>query len=112
VLLIQAADVEKAIDIIGSLPGLEAVLGIETAAARFRLMASRIGDLVVIPDIDTVFGDLPDETEALDASYQSHGSLYEMDVPLLFLKPEGKYPDSEELKVNLDLTRFLYRQVL
>ena len=108
VYLNQAADAAKAINVITSLPGVEAVLDRETAAARFRLMASRIGDLVVIPDIDTVFGDLPDETEALDPSYRSHGSLYEMDVPLLFFNPEGKHPDPEALNVNLDLTRILY----
>ncbi len=109
VYLNQTRDAAKAIDIIGSLPGVELVLDRQTAATRFRLMASRIGDLVVIPDIDTVFGDLPEETEVLDASYRSHGSLYEMDIPLLFFNPEGKYPDPEELNVNLDLTRILFQ---
>lgn len=102
-------DAGKAMEIIGGLQGVEAVLDRKTAAARFRLMASRLGDLVVLPDIDTVFGDLEGEFEDLEAAYRSHGSLYEMDIPLLFFNPEGRCPDPGELNFNLDLTRFLYR---
>ena len=59
--------------------------------------------------VDTVFGDLEGESEDLDAAYRSHGSLYELDIPLLFFNPEGCCPDLAELNFNLDLTRFLYR---
>jgi phosphonoacetate hydrolase len=101
-------ETDRAMRVILSLKGVEEVLDRETAAVRFKLMASRIGDLVVIPDIDTVFGDLPEEFEKLEPTYRSHGSLYEMDVPLLIFNAYGKYPDPEELQFNFDLTRLLF----
>ena len=39
------------------------------AVRRFHLMASRIGDLIVLGDRDTVFGELDAESEALPAEY-------------------------------------------
>jgi phosphonoacetate hydrolase len=101
-------DAEKAVEIISDLEGVEEVIDRRTAAVRFRLMPSRIGDLVVLPDIDTVFGDLPLESEKLAPDYRSHGSLYEMDVPLLYFDPAGEYPGSSRINRNLDLTRVLF----
>jgi hypothetical protein len=71
-------------------------------------MPDRIGDLVVLPDIDTVFGDLPGESEALEPGYRSHGSLYEMEVPLVYFDPAGDLPDPGRIEHNLDLTRSLF----
>ena len=89
------------------LAGIETVLDGGMAADKFSLMSSRIGDLVVIPDIDTVFGDLEDESIALPPEYRSHGSLYEMEIPLLIYNRDGIYPKYRELNYNLDLTRYL-----
>jgi phosphonoacetate hydrolase len=105
----HSRDAEKAVEIISNLEGVEEVIDRRTAAGRFRLMPSRIGDLVVLPDIDTVFGDLPVESEGLAPDYRSHGSLYEMDVPLLYFDPAGEYPDSSRINRNLDLTRELFK---
>ena len=68
-----------------ALPGIEAVLTRGDAARRFRLYRRRIGDLVVLGDVSTVFGDLPPgtESEALPVTYRSHGSLHERRVPLV-----------------------------
>jgi phosphonoacetate hydrolase len=68
-----------------ALPGIEAVLTRDDAARKFRLHPGRIGDLVVLGDISTVFGDLPPGTESqtLPAAYRSHGSLHERHVPLI-----------------------------
>jgi len=101
-------EADRAKGIILGLKGVQEVLDRAAAAARFRLMASRIGDLVVIPDIDTVFGDLPEEIENLKSTYRSHGSLYEMDIPLLMFDADGKYPDPAALQYNFDLTRLLF----
>jgi phosphonoacetate hydrolase len=60
------------------------------------------------PDIDTVFGDLPAEAENLEAGYRSHGSLYEMEVPLVYFDPAGDYPHPGRIDHNLDLTRSLF----
>jgi phosphonoacetate hydrolase len=100
---------EEAIELIKTLDGVEDVLDRQTAAARFKLMASRIGDSVVLPDIDTVFGDLPTESEQLDQAYRSHGSLHEMDIPLLLFNPKGAYPNPDDIQHNIDLTRLLFQ---
>lgn len=64
-------------------PGIEAVLSRGDAAGRFRLHPGRIGDLMVLGDVSTVFGDLPPgiESDALPVDYRSHGSLHERRVP-------------------------------
>jgi phosphonoacetate hydrolase len=99
----------QAIGTIMNIEGVEDVLTREEAASRFHLMPERIGDLVVIPDRDTVFGDLEEEFEVLDPNYRSHGSLYEKDIPLLIYDAKGEMPPPEEFQKNLDLTRMLYR---
>jgi len=70
---------------LAALPGIEAVYTRGDAARKFRLHPGRIGDLVVLGDVSTVFGDLPSgtESEALPATYRSHGSLHEQRVPLV-----------------------------
>jgi phosphonoacetate hydrolase len=50
-------DVGRAIEILRGLPGVEEVLSRDEAAARFRLMPERIGELMVLGDRDTVFGE-------------------------------------------------------
>jgi phosphonoacetate hydrolase len=71
---------------IGSLKGIEVVLGREEAAKRFELPPERIGDLVVVSTRHVVIGtskarhDLSGLTEPL----RSHGGISEQKVPLLF----------------------------
>jgi phosphonoacetate hydrolase len=71
-------------------------------------MPSRLGDLVVLPDKHTVFGDLPGKMEILASTYRSHGSLYEMDIPLLLHDPNHDRPAADDITVNLDQTRRLF----
>lgn len=101
------ADTKTAIKIIKRLDGVEEVLTREAAATRFQLMPERIGELVVIGDIDTVFGETSATLEVLESGYRSHGSLHEMDVPLIIYNQSGVLPPSEEFRGNADLTRFL-----
>ena len=72
-------------------------------------MASRIGDLVVLGDKDTVFGELEAESEELPATFRTHGSLHESDVPLVIYNARGELPKANALRNNFDLTRHLYR---
>ena len=58
VYLNRPADTDKAIALLHGLEGVEWVMTREQAARIFRLMPSRIGDLVVLGDRDTVFGNL------------------------------------------------------
>jgi phosphonoacetate hydrolase len=108
VYLTEPGDREPALDIIMRLAGVEMVLDASEAARRFSLMPGRVGDLVVIPDRDTVFGDMPEEYKELPAEYRSHGSLYEMDIPLLLYNFQGPAPRYRQINYNLDLTRHLY----
>jgi phosphonoacetate hydrolase len=70
-------------------------------------MASRIGDLIVLGDADTVFGELDGPSERLPPEYRAHGSLHEMDVPLLIYNAQAKLA-AEDFHYNWELARWLY----
>ncbi len=94
------------------LPGVEEALVREAAADRFHLMAKRIGDLVILGDFDTVFGDLEESEEILSPDYRNHGSIYEEDIPLILSGYGGKTPSPDTFQMNFDLTRWLWQEVL
>jgi phosphonoacetate hydrolase len=100
-------DIDRAAKAMLELPGVEAVLTRSEAARRFHLMASRIGDLVVLGDKDTVFGELDTESEALPPEYRSHGSLHEVDVPLVIHNADAMLAPGD-FEYNRDLARWLY----
>ena len=81
----------------------------EEAASRFHLPLERIGDIVVLGDRDTMFGEMDSAYADLDPSYRAHGSLHEMDVPLLIHNCDGLPPNVSAFSNNKDLVRFLYR---
>lgn len=89
------------------LAGVEGVLTRDEVAERYHLVPDLIGDLTVLGDRDTMFGDMESEYEDLPATYRAHGSLHEMRLPLLLwnacddLAPEA-------FQYNLDLARHLY----
>ena len=97
---------------LSTLNGVDEVLQRHEAAIRYHLMPERIGDLVVLADIDTVFGDLDGPSKELDTGYRSHGSAYEDDVPLILYGYDGKLPRASDLTMNFDLTRWLCRTAL
>ena len=101
-------DVDRVARTISDLDGVETVLTRSEAAKRYHLMASRIGDLVVLGDKNTVFGELDTDQEALPPEYRSHGSLHEMDVPLLIHNAEMTF-SAEGFRYNRDLASWLYR---
>jgi phosphonoacetate hydrolase len=103
------SDAAKVTEVIRGLKGVEEVLTRDDAVNRFHLMASRIGDLVVLGDKDTVFGELEAESEELPATFRTHGSLHESDVPLVIYNARGELPKADELRNNFDLTRHLFR---
>jgi phosphonoacetate hydrolase len=89
------------------LEGVQLVLTRSQAAQEFNLMASRIGDLVVIGDRDTVFGDLDAPMEVLPKAFRSHGALAELDIPLVVHNAPAA-PPRDYFKHNLDLARWLF----
>jgi phosphonoacetate hydrolase len=102
-------DAPRAIEIIRGLQGVEAVLTRQEAARRFHLMPERIGELVVLGDKDTVFGEQETELEALPPTLRTHGSLHETEVPLIIYNASGTLPSADRLRYNFDMTRDLYR---
>jgi len=104
----RSQDLDAVSKTLSGLKGVEAVLTRSEASSRYHLMASRIGDLAVLGDRETVFGDLESESEALPEEYRSHGSLHEMGVPLI-IHNAGARLSSEEFQYNWQLARWLYR---
>jgi len=100
-------DSDRAAAIIEKLPGVEEVLTRSEAARRFRLMPSRIGELVVIGNRNTVFGGLDSEVVDLPAEYRSHGGLAEAKVPLVIYNV-AQAPGAGFFRSNVDLTRWLF----
>jgi phosphonoacetate hydrolase len=98
-------EIDRVAKAILSLAGVETVLTRSEATKRFHLMASRIGDLIVLGDRDTVFGELDAESEPLPAEYRAHGSLHEMDVPLVIYNSP---PSRESFQYNWQIASSLY----
>ncbi len=104
-------DAETATKTLRGLEGVEAVLTRAEAAKRFHLMPERIGELVVLGDRETVFGETEPqfEVEHLPSSFRTHGSLHEAIVPLVIYNASGTMPKADTIRANFDMTRTLYR---
>lgn len=103
----SSGEIDRVAKTILSLDGVETVLTRTEAVRRYRLMASRIGDLIVLGDRDTVFGELDAESEALAPEYRSHGSLHETQVPLFVHNADAKL-NATDFQRNQDLARWLF----
>lgn len=108
VYLNNPSDLEQVRRTIKSLKGIDEVLTKKEACKRFHLMPERIGDLVVLGNKETVFGDLDTEWEALPDSYRSHGSVYDTAVPL-FIYNSTKAPQASFYKYNFQITSWLFK---
>jgi phosphonoacetate hydrolase len=104
----HAKDQRKVMEAVQALTGVESVLTRQEAVAKFNLFGSRIGDLCVFGDRNTVFGEMEGAMTALPDNYRSHGSSYELDIPLIVFN-SSEAPPKSYFKHNLDLTRWLYR---
>lgn len=92
-----------------ALEGVETVLTKEEAVKKYSLLPERVGDLMVLGNKTTVFGQLQDvESEKLPANYRSHGSTYECIVPL-FVYNARKAPKADFFNQNYKLAAWLYR---
>ena len=101
-------DAARVRDILSQVKGCEKVLSREEAAKQYKLMASRIGDLVVWGDKDTVFGEMDMEQMDIPSGLRSHGSEHELDIPLFVFRAKNA-PSSDYFQHNRDLARWLYR---
>lgn len=100
-------DADRAAAMMHGFAGVTEVLTRTEAAKRFRTMPARIGELVVLGDRDTVFGNLDTETATLPPEYRSHGGLDDTHVPLLLHNAE-RAPAADYFRANLDLARWLF----
>jgi phosphonoacetate hydrolase len=108
VYLKSPGDMDRVREILSGVKGVEKVLTRDEAAREYRLMASRIGHLVVWGDQDTVFGEMDTELQEFSSGLRSHGSLHELSMPLFVYNAKGA-PPSGYFEHNLDLARWLYR---
>ncbi len=104
-----AADRARSRAALERLAGIDEVLDAPEAALRYRLPVDRIGDLVVLGDRDTMFGDLEDRELETLRDYRAHGSVYERTVPLWIHGFAGALPWDARPHHNLELTRSLFR---
>ncbi len=95
--------IDDAMALLRAIPGVEEVHTREDAAARFQLMAQRIGDLLVLADADTVLGTF--DTVRVPVQLRSHGSRHEAAVPILAYGPQihVDYRYNYDLTAELDL---------
>ena len=106
----KPADVDAALDVLRHRPGVEEALPGEEAARRFRLMPERIGDILVLADAATVFGD-PDEV-AMPPGLRSHGSVHESVVPIIGGGPGLDRQAAARFRENMDVGRYIFEEVL
>ena len=109
VYLNKKEDLDKVKKAIASIKGVEQILTRAEAAKKFSLMPDRIGDLVVLADKQTTFGNLDStESEQLPASYRTHGSTYEVGVPV-FIYNAKNAPSADYFTANYKLAAWLFR---
>lgn len=102
-------DIEKVKKTLLSLEGVEEVLTKEEAVKKYSLMEERVGDLMVLGNKTTVFGQLQDvESEKLPANYRSHGSTYECIVPVFVFNAKNA-PERPFFDHNYKVAAWLYR---
>ncbi len=106
VFLQREADLPRALETLGAAPGVEEVYTSEEAARQFRLHPDRIGDIFVLADRDTVFGELI-ETE-MSVAIRSHGSRHESEVPVIGYN--GPWTASD-FAYNLDVGRLFLKSL-
>ena len=93
----------EALAILKAHTGVEDALSRQEAAARFQLMAGRVGDIMVLADSGTVFG-VMEEAER-EVRLRSHGSVHESVVPLWALNAPGFAPN--EPARHFDCVRYV-----
>ena len=108
---LEPGEVARAQVALASVPGVEAVLARDEAAARFSLPADRIGDLVVLGDRSTVLGKSAayHDLSAVQHGLRSHGGLHERGVPLAVTSPL-RHPVTRPL-TNADIFDLVLNEV-
>ncbi|MCZ6681230.1 MAG: alkaline phosphatase family protein [Candidatus Poribacteria bacterium] len=106
VFLKHHADLSKAIETLRGAPAVDEVYASDEAASQFGLHLDRIGDIFVLADRNTVFGELT-ATEA-PVAIRSHGSRYESDVPVIGYNSPWS---ADDFAYNLDVGRLFLQSI-
>lgn len=108
VYLLKASDSAAVRKTLSGLKGIDAVLTKAEAVAKYKLLPGRIGDFMVLGDINTVFGQLNGNAyEQLPETYRSHGSAYEAQVPLWVYNAKSA-PAASYFSWNYQLANWLF----
>ena len=99
-------DLDKAIQCLMNTNGIEEVYSAQEAAQKFQLHLDRIGDIFLLADKHTVFGELQVAEESI--SIRSHGSRYESYVPIIGYNSPWTKSDFE---FNLDIGRLFLQSL-
>lgn len=104
---LKGGDIFLAVDVLRETPGVDDVLLREEAAHKYDLPCDWIGDLVVTGGPDVVFG--VSGGQVLPQNLRSHGSTYELQVPIL-----GYNGDFDDFlfNENRDVGRYVFERVL
>jgi hypothetical protein len=100
VYLKEKGHLQKAMDLLRKVPGVEDVYGNQDAAQEFNLRADRIGDIFLLGQQQVTFGNV--EKTRQQVSLRSHGSRHEQRVPILCY---GRRINPQQYQMNLDVTR-------
>jgi len=93
---------KNVIEILRNIKGIEEIYSKEEAIKQFHLLGYRIGDLFILGDRETVFGEVNNLVQEINI--RSHGSRYESRVPII------GYPRKfgiQDYSMNIDITRNL-----
>jgi phosphonoacetate hydrolase len=108
VYLLKSSDAPSVKKTLTGLKGIDAVLTKAEAARKYHLMPDRIGDFMVLGDINTVFGQLNGNAyEQLPDTYRSHGCTYEAQTPL-FVYNAKHAPPASYFTANYKLAAWLF----
>jgi phosphonoacetate hydrolase len=104
----QPEDYESVAGVIAKLDGVEEIITGEEAVTRFHQVPGRLGDMVVCGDQYTMFGEMDQAYETLPHGYRAHGSLHEMNLPLIIYNTGDPAILSHNYMTNMDLASRLW----
>jgi phosphonoacetate hydrolase len=93
-------------ELLSDVEGVEAVLTRKEAASIYHLPSNRIGDLLLLGDKNTAFGSMEDASS--DICIRSHGSLHEIEVPVI---ATGRFTRSTPFRDVKELASWIRGQV-
>lgn len=83
-------DINKVINILKKIDGIERAITGEQAAKEYHLPIDLIGDIFLLGDKNTVFGTTKEKHKNIPKNLRSHGGLHEQKVPFIINKGLNK----------------------